>query len=153
MKRGSLLSYVVVALAAVIVSAPAGLWFSPIITGVHAAENGGGNTVLLTQPLADLPGREVRMTLLERDPLVASAPHRHPGHYTFGYVVEGTYEFGINGQPARVLHAGDVFFEPPGALHSTSRNPSPDKKLKIVIFMVADRNNPSTVPEPVSAKP
>ena len=93
------------------------------------------------------------MTLLERDPLVASAPHRHPGHHTFGYVVEGTYEFGVNGGPSRILQAGDVFYEPPGALHSTSRNASPDKKLKIVVFMVADRNNPSTVNEPVSGKP
>jgi quercetin dioxygenase-like cupin family protein len=153
MKRGSLLSYAAVALATAILSVSAGMWMSPVISGVHAAENGGGNTTLLTQPLADLPGREVRMTLLERDPLVASAPHRHPGHYTFGYIAEGTYEFGVNGQPPRLLHAGDVFFEPPGALHSTSRNASPEKKLKIVIFMVAETNNPSTVAEPASVKP
>ena len=92
-------------------------------------------------------GREVRITLLERGPLAASAPHHHPGHYTFGYVAEGTYEFGINGQPPRTLHAGEVFYEPPGAVHSTSRNPSPDKPLKIVVFMVADQKNPSTVNE------
>ena len=101
----------------------------------------------MTQPLADLRGREVRITLLQRGPLAASAPHRHPGHYTFGYVAEGNYEFGTNGQPPRTLHAGDVFYEPPGALHSTSRNPSPDKPLKIVVFMVADQKNPSTVNE------
>ena len=56
-----------------------------------------GNITLLTQPLTDIPGREVRITELDRDPLEASAPHRHPGHHTFGYIAEGTYEFGVNG--------------------------------------------------------
>ncbi|MEA3069580.1 MAG: hypothetical protein QOD29_1026, partial [Alphaproteobacteria bacterium] len=74
-------------------------------------------------------------------------PHRHPGHHTFGYVIEGSYEFGINGEPPRALKAGDTFYEPPSALHSTSRNPSADQRLKIVVFMVADQKNPSTVSE------
>jgi quercetin dioxygenase-like cupin family protein len=100
----------------------------------------------MTQPLADLPGREVRMTLLDRVPGNASPAHRHPGHHTFGYVLEGTYELGVNGQPTRTLKAGDVFYEPPGALHSVSRNAG-NSQMKIVIFMVADARNPSTVNE------
>jgi len=146
MKRGSLLSYAVVSLASVLLSAPAAMWISSAIPLAHAADN-GGNITLLTQPLPDIPGREVRITELDRDPLVASAPHRHPGHHTFGYVAEGTYEFGVNGQPPKTLHAGDVFYEPPGALHSVSRNASPNSKLKIIVFMVADQSKPSTVAE------
>ncbi len=148
MKRGSHMSYAVVCLLTALMSAPAGTWISAAISDAHAADNGGGNITLLTQPLADIPGREVRITELDRDPLVASAPHRHPGHHTFGYVAEGTYEFGVNGQPPKTLHAGDVFYEPPGALHSVSRNASPNSKLKIIVFMVADQAKPSTVPEP-----
>jgi Cupin domain len=56
---------------------------------------------LLVQALGDLPGREVRITLLDRAPGTSSTPHRHPGHHTFGYVIEGTYEFAIDGQPAQ----------------------------------------------------
>ena len=149
MKRGSSLSYCFVAAAAAAASAIAMTWVSPFM-GAALAQNAGGNTALLTQTLADIPGREVRITLLERDPGVASPAHRHPGHHTFGYVVEGDYAFGVNGQPPRMLHAGDVFYEPPGAIHSTSRNASPDKKMKIVVFMVADKNNPSTVNEPAA---
>jgi hypothetical protein len=33
---------------------------------------------LLVQPLADLPGREVRITRLDRAPGSSSPPHRHP---------------------------------------------------------------------------
>lgn len=145
MKRGSFSSYAIVAAVAAIASAISVAWVSG---GSALAQNTGGNTALLIHPLADIPGREVRITLLERGPLVASPPHHHPGHHTFGYVVEGDYAFGTNGQPPRILHAGDVFYEPPGAIHSTSRNVSPDKPLKIVVFMVADKNNPSTVNEP-----
>jgi quercetin dioxygenase-like cupin family protein len=141
MKRGSVASYIAVAAAAAFAS------------GVVAANVGRSQaepvlartTQLLTQALPDLPGREVRITLLERGPGAASPPHRHPGHHVFGYVIEGTYEFGLNNQPPRLLKAGDVFYEPPGALHSTSRNPSKDQNMKIVIFMVADQKNPSTV--------
>jgi quercetin dioxygenase-like cupin family protein len=102
---------------------------------------------LLVQALGDLPGREVRITLLDRAPGTSSPRHRHPGHHTFGYVIEGTYEFVIDGQPARILNAGETFYEPPTALHSTSRNPSADKRTKIIVFMVADQKNPSTVAE------
>ena len=76
-----------------------------------------------------------------------AAQHRHPGHHTFGYVVEGTYEFAINGEPGRILNAGETFYEPPTAVHSMSRNPSADKRTKIIVFMVADQKNPSTVAE------
>jgi quercetin dioxygenase-like cupin family protein len=61
--------------------------------------------------------------------------------------MEGTYEFAIDGEPPRLLKAGEAFYEPPGAVHSTSRNPSTDQRLKILVFMVADQTNPSTVAE------
>src|SRR5579872_5979768 len=88
MTRGSLLSHAVVCLLTALVSVPAGTWISAVISDARAADNGRGNITLLTQPLADIPGREVRITELDRDPLAASAPHRHPGHHTFGYVAE-----------------------------------------------------------------
>jgi quercetin dioxygenase-like cupin family protein len=56
-------------------------------------------------------------------------------------VIEGTYEFAINGEPSRTLKAGDTFYEPPTAIHSTSRNPSIDKRAKLLVFMVADQKS------------
>ena len=146
MKSGSLSSYLLVTFAAAALSSFVTRAAMPSGSTASAAE-AAANAQLLIQPLPDLPGREVRISLLDRGPLAASPPHHHPGHHTFGYVVEGTYEFGVNGGPPRMLHAGDVFYEPPGAVHSVSRNPSPDQRLKIVVFMVADQKNPSTVNE------
>lgn len=143
MRRGSIESYVAVAAAAAIVSVVG----SANLGRSQAQPAPAAPKQLLTQALPDLPGREVRITLLDRAPGASSPPHRHPGHHTFGYVMEGTYEFAINGEPPRLLKAGDVFYEPPGALHSTSRNPSKDQNTKILVFMVADQKNPSTVVE------
>ena len=141
MRKGSTGSYVVVAAAAAVVSAVV----SANVGRSQAQPAAVPPKQLLTQPLPDLPGREVRITLLDRAPGSTSAPHRHPGHHTFGYVIEGSYEFAINDEAPRLLKAGDVFYEPPGALHSTSRNPSSDKPAKVLVFMVADQKNPSTV--------
>jgi quercetin dioxygenase-like cupin family protein len=143
---GTVTSYAIVATLAASLSAIA-TWQGGRLVTPSVAQPAAGVRQILTQPLADLPGREVRMTLLDRAPGSSSPAHRHPGHHTFGYVIEGTYEFAINADPPRLLQAGDTFYEPPGAIHSTSRNPSTDQRLKIIVFMVADQKNPSTVNE------
>jgi quercetin dioxygenase-like cupin family protein len=142
--RRHAVSYGAVAMVAAALSSVA-TWGAMNIAGTAFAQTPPTGTVpLLTQALPDLPGREVRMTLLDRPPGNASPAHRHPGHHTFGYVIEGTYELGVDGQPTRTLKAGDVFYEPPGALHSVSRNAG-NTQMKIVVFMVADQSKPSTV--------
>ena len=147
MMKGSVASYAVVAGAAAVISAIATWHGAKLVTSSAAQPAPAAVQQILSQPLSDLPGREVRMSLLDRAPGAASPPHRHPGHHTFGYVIEGTYEFAVDRQPPRLLKAGDTFYEPPGAVHSTSRNPSTDQRLKILVFMVAEQKNPSTIPE------
>ena len=145
--RGSLASYALVAAVAAGLSALVTWQGAVLVTPSAAQPAAAGVQQIVTQPLADLPGREVRVLVVERGPGTASPPHRHPGHHTFGYVLEGTYEFAIDrGQP-RLLKAGDTFYEPPTAVHSTSRNPSTDQRVKLLVFMVADQKNPTTVPE------
>jgi quercetin dioxygenase-like cupin family protein len=139
---------VIVAISSAMLSAAVTLGASSFVRSSLAQTLSiGGVAQLLTQPLADLPGREVRISLLERKPGSSSPPHRHPGHHTFGFIIDGTYELGIDGQPTRILKAGDTFYEPPGALHSVSRNPNTENNVKFIVFMVADQKNPSTVLE------
>ena len=70
-------------------------------------------------------GKEAKATAVEvtLGPGESDAPHRHPGP-GFGYVLEGEYEWAIDDAPARVLGAGDTFYEPAGCLHRVSRNPA-----------------------------
>jgi len=145
--RGSLASYALVAGVAAGLSALVTWPGALVVTPSAAQPAAAGVQPIMTQPLADVPGREVRMLVIERGPGSARPPHRHPGHHTFGYVMEGTYEFAIDHREPRLLKAGDTFYEPPGAVHSTSRNPSTDQRVKLLVFMVADQKNPTTVPE------
>jgi quercetin dioxygenase-like cupin family protein len=116
-------------------------------SAAQAQASGQRTTDVITQSMPEL-GREMRIRLTERDPGNGSPPHRHPGQQTFGYVLEGTYEVKIDDGPVRQLKAGDSFYEPPGALHAVSRNPSPDKVVKYLIIQVVDPSKPTIVPEP-----
>ena len=145
--RGSLASYALVAGVAAGLSALVTWQGAVLVTPSAAQPAAAGVQQIVTQPLADLPGREVRVLVVERGPGTASPPHRHPGHHTFGYVMEGTYEFASDRREPRLLKAGDTFYEPPSAVHSTSRNPTTDQRVKLLVFMVADQKNPTTVPE------
>jgi quercetin dioxygenase-like cupin family protein len=104
-------------------------------------------TEVFTKVMDDVQGREMRIRLSERDPGNGSAAHRHPCCHTFGYVLEGTYEFKVDDEPVRLLKAGDVFYEPPNALHAVSRNPSATEKVKYLVIQVADPSKAATVPE------
>src|SRR5262249_50957673 len=85
--RRSLASHVLVAGAAAGLSALVTWQGAAPVTPSAAQPAAPGVQQIVSQPLADLPGREVRMILIERAPSAASAPHRHPGHHTFGYVM------------------------------------------------------------------
>src|SRR5262249_7888010 len=116
---------------------------------LHAqpAPNPTVRTDVMTQPLADLPGREVRITALDLMPGHASPPHRHPNHHVFGYIVAGTYEWKIDDGAVKTFKPGEAVSEPPGVLHAVSRNASPTDRAKVIVFMVADAKQPSTVAE------
>jgi quercetin dioxygenase-like cupin family protein len=71
-----------------------------------------------------LDGKESTASAVEVtiEPGKAGVPHRHPGP-AFGYILEGEYEWAIDDQPAKILKAGESFYEPAECLHRVSRNP------------------------------
>jgi quercetin dioxygenase-like cupin family protein len=141
--------YRLMVVAAAIVSAAAGFRGMTLIAPLQAQTlpEPTQRVEVLSQPLPDIPGREVRMLALDLMPGHASPPHRHPGHDVFGYVLEGTYEWKIDDQPMKTFKRGEAFYEPPGALHSISRNPSATERTKLLVFMVAQESLPGTVAE------
>ncbi len=66
---------------------------------------------------SSIPGREIVQVLTEIPVGVESGWHTHPGEEV-GYIVEGTVEMRIEGQPSLTLHAGDGFLMPPGTPHN-----------------------------------
>ena len=61
--------------------------------------------------------------------------HRHPG-IVLAYVLEGRVRFAINNEAERIVPAGGTFFEPIGAVHTTSGSASPDEATRILVFEV-----------------
>ena len=143
------LSYGAVAAGAAVVSAAATYGAMTFIAPSRAqtAPAPTQRAEVMTQPLVDVPGRKVRITLLDLMPGHASPPHRHPNHHVFGFIVDGTYEWKIGDEPVKTFKPGQAFYEPPGVLHAVSRNASADARAKLVVLMVADAKLPSTVVE------
>jgi quercetin dioxygenase-like cupin family protein len=147
--RGEALSHGAVAVTAAIVSAAAtyGAMTFVVPSRAQTPPAPTQRVDVMTQTLADIPGREVRIILLDLMPGHASPPHRHPNHHVFGYIVDGTYEWKIDDGPVKTFKPGEAFYEPPGVLHAVSRNASATDRAKVVVFMVADAKQPSTVVE------
>ena len=96
-----------------------------------------------------LDGKEAKATAVEvtLEPGQEGAPHRHPGP-AFGYVLEGEYEWAINDEPAKILKAGETFYEPGGCLHRVTRNPG-KVKTRVVTWVLHPRDAKELViPEP-----
>src|SRR5215510_11531757 len=64
-----------------------------------------------------IPGREMIQVRVEVDPGVALPVHTHPGEEIV-YILEGTWEYQIEGKDMMTLKAGDVAFVPAGTKHS-----------------------------------
>ncbi|MEU6783292.1 cupin domain-containing protein [Nonomuraea angiospora] len=70
------------------------------------------------------------------------APHRHSGP-AFGYVIEGAIRFELEGEPERVVEAGETFWEPGGdVIHYQDGNALPDAPAKFVVFMLCAPGQP-----------
>jgi quercetin dioxygenase-like cupin family protein len=103
-------------------------------------------TVLLTQPLSEPAGKEVRVMTVEYPPGVRSAPHRHPGSI-FAYVLEGEVLCQVEGQPLRTYRAGEVWYEYPQQLHQVSGNASDKAPAKLLVFFLTEAGKPVVLPE------
>ena len=104
-------------------------------------------TALMKQALGDVPGREVVVITLDIPPGGGSAPHRHPGHHVFGYVLEGSYKLKLDQGDEKILTKGQTFYEAPGQLHAVSANGSATEPAKVLAVIVAESGKPVTVPE------
>ena len=122
-------------------------FFQAVTSDARAQAPGQRSTELFSQVMDDVLGRKFTVRLTERDAGNGSPAHRHPGSHTVGYILEGLYEVKIDNGPLRTLKAGEVFYEPPNALHAVSRNGSSTQPVKYLVIQVSDTSKPATVPE------
>jgi quercetin dioxygenase-like cupin family protein len=63
-------------------------------------------------------------------------PHRHPSGPAFGYMLEGEMLFELEGEPPRVIRAGETFWEPGGdVIHYSDGNNRDDIRSRFLVTM------------------
>jgi len=87
---------------------------------------------------------DVMTVVIEYPPGSAGAPpHRHPSGPAFGYMLEGEMLFELEGQPPRVIRAGEAFWEPGGdVIHYSDANNRDDVKSRFLVTMVCVPGRP-----------
>jgi quercetin dioxygenase-like cupin family protein len=109
-----------------------------------AVAHGTGETVTpnFEHAIPNLPGKSLTAVVVDYAPGGASPSHEHAkSAFIYAYVVSGAIESQVNDGPKRVYHAGESFFEEPGALHRVSRNASKTKPAKLLAVFVVDTND------------
>jgi len=94
----------------------------------------------------DVPGTNLDAitAIAEIAPNAAIGRHTHPGPET-GYLIEGEMTLLIDGQPPRVLKAGESYQIPSGAIHDAK---SGDKGAKVLAVYVVEKGKPLATPAP-----
>ena len=64
-----------------------------------------------------VPGREIIQSRVDVEPDSPPVRHTHPGEEII-YVLEGSLEYQIDGQPTKVYNAGEALTVPAGAIHA-----------------------------------
>jgi quercetin dioxygenase-like cupin family protein len=103
-------------------------------------DDGWQNAVTVVQeaqPPVIPDGAGAMTVVIEYPPGSAGAPpHRHAGP-AFGYMLEGEMLFELEGEPPRVIRAGEAFWEPGGdVIHYSDGNNRDDIKSRFVVTML-----------------
>ena len=104
--------------------------------------------LLSSVPAPPVPDNAEAMTILVTLPpgSAGAPPHRHPGP-AFGYVIKGEMIFEREGEPQRVVKAGEAFWEPGGdVIHYHDGNNLPDAETTFVVTMFGVAGKPMLVP-------
>ena len=91
-----------------------------------------------------IPGKEFRVLQTTYAPGGQNPRHYHTSHVVF-YVLEGAGVWQEEDRPPVTLRAGESLHVRPGTVHA-HRNASSTEKLVFLEFVVADKNQRSTVP-------
>jgi quercetin dioxygenase-like cupin family protein len=106
------------------------------VLGLHLAraQQPGVHRTDLQRHDLSIPEREVVQVRVDIGPGMVAPKHKHPGEEII-YVLEGSLEYQIEGEPPVKLKAGDVFYIPAGAIHS-ARNVGRDNGAELATYLV-----------------
>jgi quercetin dioxygenase-like cupin family protein len=116
-----------------------------VATGALLAQASGLTRTLVGRGDVSVAGREAVVARVEVAPGARAGRHTHPGD-EISYVMEGQGELLIDGQPPRIIKAGDSFIIPAGVVHDAHN--SSDAPIKLVGVYVVEKGKPLATPAP-----
>ena len=114
------------------------------MAGLVSAHDGEAQTVTknFEAAIPNIPGKSLLAVEVDYAPGAASPPHTHAkSAFIYAYVISGAIESKVNDGETRIYRAGESWSEPPGALHSISRNASKTESAKLLAVFVLDTND------------
>ena len=111
------------------------------VTTAFAQLAGITRTPVQEADLPSAPGRQAVVARVEFAPGALVPKHTHAGE-EIGYVVEGSIELIVEGQPPRMVKAGEGFLVPAGIVHE-GRNVSSAKAVVLATY-VHEKGKPVT---------
>jgi len=118
-----------------------------LVAGALLAQSSGLKRTLVGRADVSVPGREAVVARVEVSPSTYAGRHTHPGD-EISYVLEGEAELLVDGQPPRVVHAGESFVIPAGVIHDAHNAGA--KPVQLVGVYVVEKGKPLASPAPVT---
>jgi quercetin dioxygenase-like cupin family protein len=107
--------------------------------------------VLFAHELKDVPGKNLVVVKLTFSPGAQKSSrctaHTHPGS-VWVYVTKGTARLGVAGEPVQVVHTGESFYEPQGAVHTVAESASATEPASAIAVMIVPEGAPLITPAP-----
>jgi len=116
-----------------------------LAAGVLLAQASGLTRTLVGRADVSVPGREAVVARVEVAPGARAGRHTHPGD-EISYVLEGQAELLIDGQPPRIVKAGESFVIPAGVVHDAHN--SGDQPTRLIGVYVVEKGKPLASPAP-----
>lgn len=98
------------------------------------AQQVGARRIDLQRHDLSAAGREVIQVIVELEPGTTAPRHTHPGEEII-YVLEGTWEYTLEGKAPLIVKAGEGLFIPAGTIHS-ARNVGNSRGSELATYVV-----------------
>lgn len=97
------------------------------------------NTVLLTQELPNVPGKQLTLIRLRYPPGGGDVAHRHSA-FRIAYVLSGRVVSQVGDDPIRTYDTGEFYTETPDEAHKISRNASDSQPASVLAVLISNIN-------------
>ncbi len=122
------------------------IFVTPPVFAASADLLGEKVTLVFDRALPNVPGKSMKVQMVEYAPGVSSLAHTHAASaFIYATVLEGAIRSKVNDNPEQVYHAGENFTELPGDHHRVSANASDTEPARLLAVLVVDTSEQNLV--------